>query len=64
MEDYKGFTIFGGASTDDNGRCCSYGLVCMRGLRTILQVQRLQGTTFSGKEDAEQHWNRDVQGLD
>ena len=55
MENYKGFIIFGGVSKDEQGRCCSYGLVCMRGPRTILQVQRIEGTTFSGKEEAEQH---------
>ena len=55
MENYKGFIIFGGATTDDQGGCCSYGLVCMRGPRTILEVERIQGTTFMGKEEAEQH---------
>jgi hypothetical protein len=55
MENYKGFIIFGGVSTDEEGRCFSYGLVCMRGPRTILQVQRIPGTTFRGKEEAEQH---------
>ena len=55
MENYKGFIIFGGISTEEQGRCCSYGLVCMKGPRTILQVQRIQGTTFRGKEEAEQH---------
>lgn len=55
MDHYKGFIIFGGVTTDDEGGYCSYGLVCMRGPRTILQVQRIQGTKFRGKEDAEQH---------
>jgi hypothetical protein len=27
MEHYKGFIIFGGISRDEQGRCCSYGLV-------------------------------------
>jgi hypothetical protein len=54
MEHYKGFIIFGGAKTEQRG-CCSYGLVCMKGPRTLLEIKRLEGTTFTAKEAAEQH---------
>jgi hypothetical protein len=55
MENYKGVIIFGDVSTTEDRRCCSYDLVCMKGPRTILQVERIQGATFNGKEEAEQH---------
>ena len=55
MEHYKGFIIFGGATSDNERSCCSYGLVCMRGPRTLLQIKRIEGTTFTAKEAAEQH---------
>jgi hypothetical protein len=54
MEHYRGFIIFGGASSDDQGGCCSYGLVCMRGARTLLEIKRIEGSTFRAKEAAEQ----------
>jgi hypothetical protein len=55
MEHYKGFIIFGGATSDQQGNCCSYGLVCMKGPHTLLETKRIEGTTFIGKEAAEQH---------
>ena len=55
MEHYKGFIIFGGASPDDQGGCLSYGLVCMRGPRTLLEIKRIGGTHFHATETAEQH---------
>ena len=55
MEHYKGFIIFGGASRDDQSGCSLYGLVCMRGPRTLLEIKCIEATHFQATETAEQH---------
>ena len=55
MDHYKGFIIFGGVTSDDEGSYCSYGLVCMKGTRTLLEIKRIEGTQFRAQEAAEQH---------
>jgi hypothetical protein len=55
MEHYRDTSFLAMSRLTKTGAAALMVIVCMKGPRTILQVERIQDATFNGKKEAEQH---------